>query len=175
MSAWLLVPGPGSMVGTAPKNWSGFSATEALLLIRCCFAWWFDIFSAVSDEGRSCQSGPRSSAWAPLMLLFRFTTASLWGPSAGVLRPRLSTACWWGAVKPSKHQPLAHTPTNYCTLGSNHHLVILFLGHKCVMCCVLLTQAVSAGNYLSWITLPCSQSKKGDLPSCAENCEGIHS
>lgn len=28
--------------------------------------------------------------------------------------------------------------------------------------------------YLSWLTLPCSQSKEGHLPPCVENCKVIH-
>lgn len=42
----------------------------------------------------------------------------------------------------------------------------------------LLIAFLNRGNrssfYLSWVTLPCSQSKQGHLPPCVENCKVIH-
>lgn len=37
-----------------------------------------------------------------------------------------------------------------------------------------LNRADQSSFYLSWLTLPCSQSKQGHLPPCVENCKVIH-
>lgn len=37
-----------------------------------------------------------------------------------------------------------------------------------------LNRGDQSSFYLSWLTLPCSQSKQGHLPPCVENCKVIH-